>query len=168
MRGLPADDDGFEWSLRVARRTCASLFGLLVFFWVAALAVQRGPGVAHEEPPIVALLVAIAVSVVTAAPYLRERIARVAIGEHLAREAAFRNARPVYATFATATTTGVLVAQTPALCGFIATTLTHSLLPLALGSAVTGAAWAALWPRRRLWERWTWQAKLRRDDPQSA
>lgn len=169
MKALPDDDDGYEWSLRMAWRSCLAILGLLAFFWIAAAAMQFVPGAQHEEPLIVALLVAIALSVVTAAPYVRERIARVGIGEYLERDRAFRQPRPVYATFATATVTAVLVAQTPALCGFIATALTRSIVPLLIGSVVTGAAWVALWPRRRLWDRWTWQAKLRRGDgPDSA
>lgn len=167
MRELPADDDGFEWSLRVARRACLALFGLLVFFWVATLALQLMPGVPQEQPLIVGIFVALAVSIVTAAPFLRERIAQIGIAEHLGHEREFRRPRAVYATFATATATGVLIAQAPALFGFIATALTRSLIPIAIGTVVTGAVWAALWPRRLLWERWTWQAKLRRDDTET-
>lgn len=165
MRDLPVDDDGFEWSLRLARRACLALFGLMAFFWVATIALQLLPGTPKEQPLLVAILVAVAVSVVTAAPFVRERIARVGIGEHRARERAFRRPRAAYATFATATATGVLVAQAPALAGFIASALTRSVVPLAVGTLVTGAVWVALWPRRALWERWTWQAGLRRDDP---
>jgi hypothetical protein len=164
MRELPADDDGYEWSLRTAKRSCLALFGLLVFFWLAVAALQFAPGTPHEEPLLVAVLVAVALSVVTGAPYVRERIARVGITEHLSRERSLRRPRAVYATFATACATGVLVAQAPALCGFIATALTRSLVPLAAGTVVTGVAWAALWPRRGLWDRWTWQARLRRDE----
>lgn len=168
MRELPADDDGFEWSLRLARRACLALFGLLVFFWAATVALQLVPGVPQEQPLIVGVFVALAVSIVTAAPFLRERIAQIGIGEHLARDREFRRPKVLYATFATATAIGVLVAQAPALFGFIATALTRSLIPVAIGTVVTGAVWAALWPRRRLWERWTWQARLRRDDPEAA
>lgn len=168
MKGLPADDDGFEWSLRTARRACLALFGLLAFFWAATIALHFTPGTPQEQPLVVGIFVALGVSIVTAAPFLRERIAQIGIGEHLARERSFRRPRAVYATFATATATGVLIAQAPALLGFIATALTRSAVPLLIGTAVTGTAWAALWPRRLLWERWTWQARLRRDDPQSA
>jgi hypothetical protein len=168
MKDLPADDDGYEWSLRLAKRACFALAGLVVFFWLAAIGllfVRRAP---FSDSPAVALLiavlVAVAVSVVTGAGFIRERIARVGIGEHLARDRSIRRPRSVYATFATATTTGVLLAHVPALCGFIVTALMGSLIPLAAGTAATGFAWARLWPRRILWDRWTWQAKLRRDD----
>lgn len=167
MREVPVDDDGFEWSLRLAKRACLALFGLMVFFWVATLALQLVPGTPREQPLLVGVLVAVALSVVTAAPFVRERIAHVGIGQYLSRERAFRRPRAAYATFATATATSVLVAQAPALAGFIATALTRSLVPLAGGTLVTGVVWAALWPRRRLWERWTWQARLRRDDPEA-
>ena len=165
VKGIPEDDDGYEWSLRSAKRSCLALVGLLAFFWVAAGALQLAPGTPHEEPLVVAVLVAVALSVVTGAPYIRERIAQVGIGEQLAgRARGIRRPRAAYATFATAAATGVMVAQGPALCGFIATAMTRSFIPLVLGTLVTGAAWALLWPRRALWDRWTWQAKLRRDD----
>ena len=164
MKGLPEDDDGYEWSLRSAKRSCKAMLGLLAFFWVAAGVLQLAPGTAHEEPLVVAILVAVALSVVTGAPYVRERIAHVGIGAHLARAHELRRPRAVYATFATAAVTGVMVAQAPALCGFMATAMTRSFIPLVLGTLVTGAAWALLWPRRMLWDRWTWQARLRRDD----
>jgi len=172
MKALPADDDGYEWSLRLSKRSCLALAGLVAFFWLAAVALQSLTSASYKETPVVALvialLVALAVSVVTGASFVRERIARVGIGEYLAREHTFRRPRTVYATFATATTTGVFLAHVPALCGFVSTTLTHSLLPLVIGTAVTGAAWALLWPRRLLWDRWTWQAKVRRDDEASS
>lgn len=168
MTDLPVDDDGFEWSLRLARRSCLALFGLMVFFWVATIALQLMPGTPKQQPLLVGVLVAVAVSVVTAAPFVRERIARVGIEEYRAREWAFRRPRGAYATFATATATGVLVAQAPALAGFIATALTRSVAPLAVGTLVTGAAWAALWPQRALWERWTWQAGLRPGEPDAS
>ena len=168
MKELPADDDGYEWSLRLASRSCLALGGLLAFFWMAGIAlVVLAPGSYKETPAValvIALLVALAVSVVTGAPFIRERIARVGIGEHLARDRGIRRPRATFATFATASTTGVLLGHVPALCGFIITALTRSLIPLAIGTVTTGFAWAALWPRRELWDRWTWQAKLRRDD----
>ena len=164
VKGVPDDDDGYEWSLRAANRSCLALLGLLAFFWIATGVLHLVPGRAHEEPLVVAILVALALSVVTGAPFVRERISRVGIGEHLTRARESRRPRAVYATFATAAATGVLVAQAPALCGFMATAMTRSLIWLVLGTIITGVAWAALWPRRRLWDRWTWQARLRRDD----
>lgn len=167
MKELPADDDGYEWSLRLAKRSCLALAGLLAFFWLAGTAlVMLAPAPYRETPAValvIALLVALAASVATGAPFIRERIARVGIGEHLARERGIRRPRATFATFATASTTGVLLGHVPALCGFIVTAMTRSLIPLAIGTVATGFAWAALWPRRELWDRWTWQAKLRRD-----
>jgi hypothetical protein len=165
VKGIPADDDGYEWSLRTAKRSCLAMVGLLGFFWIAIGVMQFVPGQPHEEPLVVGVLVAVALSVVTDASFIRERIARVGIGAHLERARELRRPRAVYATFATATATGVLVAQAPALCGFIATAMTRSVIPLVLGTVVTGGAWALLWPSRHLWDRWTWQAKLRRDEP---
>jgi len=168
MKELPADDDGYEWSLRLASRSCLALGGLLAFFWMAGIAlVVLAPGPYKETPAValvIALLVALAASVATGAPFIRERIARVGIGEHLARDRGIRRPRATFATFATASTTGVLLGHVPALCGFIITALTRSLIPLAIGTVTTAFAWAALWPRRELWDRWTWQARLRRDD----
>ncbi len=164
VKDLPDDDDGYEWSLRAAKRSCLALLGLLAFFWIATGVLQLVPGRPHEEPLVVGILVAVALSVVTGAPFVRERISHIGIGEHLARAREFRRPRAAFATFATAAATGVLVAQAPALCGFMATAMTRSLIWLELGTVITGIAWAALWPRRYLWDRWTWQAKLRRDD----
>ena len=165
VKETPEDDDGYERSLRSAKRSCLVLAGLLAFFWVATGVLQLVPGRSHEEPLVVAILVAVALSVVTGAPFVRERIARVGIGEQLeGRVRGIRRPLAAYATFATAAATGVMIAQAPALCGFIATAMTRSLHPLLLGTLVTGAAWGMLWPRRSLWDRWTWQARLRRDD----
>jgi len=168
MKDLPADDDGYEWSLRLANRSCLAIGGLVVFFWLAAVALVVFAPAPYRDTPAVALvtalLVAVAASVATGASFIRERIARVGIGQHLERERAIRRPRAVFATFATASTTGVLLGHVPALCGFIITALTRSLIPLAIGTVATGLTWAALWPKRQLWNRWTWQAKLRRDD----
>jgi hypothetical protein len=48
------------------------------------------------------------------------------------------------------------------LFGFIATALTRDPVPLLAGSASSYLVWALMWSRRALWDRWTWQAKLRR------
>jgi MFS family permease len=169
MKGIPADDDGYELTLRLAKQACSALFALLGFFWATALVLQIVPAPPHEEPLLLGVLVAVAVSVVTAAPFIREWMVRRTIGEYLVSKIEDRRPRAVYAMFANATAVGVLVAQGPALCGFVATAMTRStawyltLIPLAIGTAVTAIAWVVLWPRRSLWNRWTWQAKLRRE-----
>jgi MFS family permease len=165
----PANDDGYELTLHSAKRACSALFALLGFFWATALVLQIVPAAPHEQPLLTAVLVAVAVSVVTAAPFIREWMVRRTIGEHLVQRVEDRRPRAVYAMFANATAVGVLTAQGPALCGFVATAMTRSttwyftLIPLAIGTAATAVAWVALWPRRSLWNRWTWQARLRRE-----
>jgi MFS family permease len=169
MKDIPEDDDGYELTLRLAKRACSGLFALLGFFWATALVLQIVPTAPHEQPLLAGVLVAVAVSVVTAAPFIREWMVRRTIGEFLVQKAEDRRPRAVYAMFANATAVGVLVAQAPALCGFVVTAMTRSsawyltLIPLAIGTAVTAVAWVVLWPRRSLWNRWTWQAKLRRE-----
>jgi hypothetical protein len=160
-------DDGYEWSLRMARMVCAGLALLPVLFWLGTLAVMLTPGAAHEEPLIVGLLAALALSILPAAPLVRERTAQVGIGVHLARERGVRRPRAVYAGFATASITAFMIAQAPALLGFLATVLTRSFFPLIVGSAISYVAWAALWPKRGLWARWTWQARLQREDDEA-
>ena len=169
MKGIPEDDDGYELTLRSAKRACSALFALLGFFWATALALQIVPAAPREQPLLAGVLVAVAVSAVTAAPFIREWMVRRTIGEYLVAKPEDRHPRAVYAMFANATAVGVLVAQAPALCGFVVTAMTRStawyltLIPLAIGTAVTAVAWVVLWPRRSLWNRWTWQAKLRRE-----
>jgi len=157
-------DDGFEWSLRMARMVCGGLLLFPVLFLVFTLAVMLTPGTPHEEPLLVGLFATTALTILPAAPFVRERTAQVGIGVHLANERGVRRLRSTYAGFATATITGFMIAQAPALLGFVATVLTRGFVPLAVGSVVSYVAWAALWPSRRLWDRWTWQARLRRDD----
>jgi hypothetical protein len=156
-------DDGFEWSLNLTRLICAGLLLFPVFFLLCALAIMLAQGTPHEEPVLVGVFVALAVSLLPAAPFIRERMAQVGIGIHLEGEKPWLRHRPVYATFATATITAFMVAQAPALLGFIATALTRSFLWLELGSAASYIAWVALWPRRVLWARWTWQSRIGRE-----
>lgn len=158
------DDDGYAWSLRMARFVCGCLLGFPVLFTLFALPIIVFTGHPHEEPVITAVLAVLAVTVVPAAPFVRERIARVGIGAHLAGDKATRRPRSVYAGFATATITGFMVGQAGALFGFVDTALTRTWGPLIVGSALSYAVWWFLWPRRLLWDRWTWQARLRRDD----
>jgi hypothetical protein len=156
-------DDGFQWSLNVARLICALLMLLPVFFLACTAAIIFVRNTPHEEPIITAVLAAIAALVVPIAPYVRENMAQIGIGVHLEGGQPWRKHLPVYSTFATATIASFLIAQAPALCGFIASALTRSFIPLAIGSAVSYVAWAMLWPRRILWARWTWQAKIGRE-----
>jgi hypothetical protein len=157
-------DDGFEWSLRMARMVCALWLLFPVLFAVVSGIVIAVVGRPHEEPIITAVLTLLVVSILPAAPFIRERVASVGISGHLNGDPSARRPRAVYATFATATITSFIVAQAGALFGFIVTVLTRSWYPVLVGSVATYAMWAGLWPRRLLWERWTWQAKLRREE----
>lgn len=156
-------DDGFLWSLRMARMVCAGLLLFPVLFLGAAalldlVAVRRA-----DQPVLAVTLLVVAMALLPAAPFVRERTARVGIDAHLARELAMRRPHAVYATFATATITGAMIAQVPALFGFVATALTGARAPLAVGSALSYAAWLLLWPQRALWSRWSLRAGLEAD-----
>lgn len=157
-------DDGYEWSLRVTRWVCAGWMLFPLLFWLGDWAIMLTPGRPHEEPLIVALLVAGAVIIAPAAPFVRERVARVGVGVHLEGERPWIRHRPVYGTFATGTILSYIIGQVPALFGFVATALTRDYIWLYVGSAVTYAGWALLWPRRLLWARWAWQARIDRAD----
>jgi len=156
-------DDGFRWSLNMARMMCGILALLPLLFWLGAFVVMLVHGRAHEEPLIVAVLAVLALTILPAAPYVREHTAQVGIGGHLKGLLAYKLRRSVYASFATASITAFLIAQAPALFGFIATLLTRSYVPLVVGSAITYVAWALLWPSSSLWSRWAWEAELHRD-----
>lgn len=166
---IPEDDDGYELTLHTAKQACSALFALLIFFWLTAAVLLIVPQPAHEEPLLTGVMVALALSIVTAAPFVREWMVRRTIGENLETPLEKRQPRRVYAMFSNATAVGVLIAQAPALCGFVLSAMVRfepvwlTLLPLAIGTVITCAAWMALWPNRRLWDRWTWQAKLRRE-----
>jgi hypothetical protein len=157
-------DDGYQWSLNITRMVC---FGWLLFpllFLAMNAAVMSTPGPGHEEPLIVALLAAAAVIIVPAAPFVRERLVHVGINIHLEGRPEMRPRRAVYSTFATASITAFTIGQAPALFGFISGVLTKSLVPLAVGSVFSYITWAMLWPREALWAKWTWQARIGRDD----
>jgi hypothetical protein len=157
-------DDGFERSLRRARVICGAICAAPVLLAAASwVALARGR-VPHEEPLIVAVLVILVVLLVAAAPVVREEIARKGIAEALGRAPDARSPQTVYPTFTTAVVAAFVVLVMPVLFGFISTVLTVSVVPLSAGAVVSCGGWALLWPRRVLWERWTWQAKLRRGD----
>lgn len=157
-------DDGYLWSLRMARFACACLLAFPVLFALFSWAIIAVVHEAHEEPVLTAALAVLALTVLPAAPFVRERIARVGISAHLSGERALRRPRSVYAGFATASITGFMVAQVAALFGFIVTALTRQVAPLVIGSALSYGVWVLMWPRKVLWDRWTWQARLRRDE----
>jgi hypothetical protein len=161
-------DDGYQWSLNVTRMVCAGWLAFPLLFALGDWAIMLTPGRAHEEPLIVALLAMLALCIVPAAPFVRERMVRVGIGVHLAGDRKWLQRRPVYSTFATATITSFIVAQAPALFGFIATALTREPVMLIVGSLFSYATWAVLWPRDGLWIKWTWQAKIGREDEAEA
>lgn len=156
-------DDGYLWSLNMARMVCAGLLLFPVLFWLAYLAIMLTPGHASRQPLLVGIFAVLAVAIVAAAPYVRENTAQVGIGVHLSQERSLHRPRAVYAGFATASIAGFLIAQAPALFGFLATALTRTTAPLIVGSAASYVAWAWLWPRHALWERWTQQARVRAD-----
>jgi hypothetical protein len=153
-------DDGFEWSLNMARAICLLLMGFPAFFFACMIAILMMPGVPRDQPALIVLFALLAFVITPASPYVRERVARAGIAVHLDDPRSHRRILPVYSTFAAATIAGFLVAQTPALFGFIASAFTRDLAPLAVGSLGSYFAWAVLWPRRSLWARWTLQAKI--------
>jgi len=157
-------DDGFESSLRRTRVICAAICAGLLPMTVASLFALAGDRVPHEEPVIVAAFVILAVLIVAAAPLVREELGRKGIAAALGRAAGARSPQTAYHAFTTAVVVTFALLEVPALFGFIATVLTVSFVPLAVGAVVGCVGWALLWPRRELWERWTWQAKLRRAD----
>lgn len=158
---VPDDDDGYVWSLRFTRRVCAALLLFPLLLGGLSVPILMLDGAPRERPLLVAVLVALGVVIVTAAPFVRTRMARIGIAAHLEGDPARRRPRAVYATFGTAAIAGFFVASFPALFGFLATALTKSFIPLIVGSVPTYAVWAGLWPSRRLWDRWAWEARLR-------
>jgi hypothetical protein len=157
-------DDGYQWSLNVTRMVCTGWLLFPLLFLAMNVAVMSRPGEGHEEPLIVALFAALAVIIVPAAPFVRERLVRVGIDIHLEGRPEMRRHRAVYSTFATASITAFLIGQAPALFGFISGVLTKSLVPLAVGSVFSYLTWWMLWPREALWVKWAWQAKIGRED----
>lgn len=158
-----AGDDGFQWSLNVTRMICAGFLLFPLFFLGCVAAILMLPGTQRPQPFLAAILGALAMGIVLLAPSLRERMAQAGIAVHLSGGQPWRVKLPVYSTFATATIAAFLVAQAPALFGFIVSALTRSLLPLGAGAIVSYASWATLWPTRLQWARWAWQAKIDRD-----
>ena len=152
---LVPGDDGFEWSLQMARLICGLFMCFPLFFFALAIAIILKPGPPHDMPLLLVVLAALAIAITPTAPYVRERIARAGISVHRDSAQAWRRILPVYSTFAAATIAGFLVAQAPALFGFVASALTRNLVPLAVGSAASFVAWGIMWPRRALWSRWT-------------
>jgi hypothetical protein len=148
----------------MARMACGGLLLFPLLFAAGAFAVMLTGVRSSGQPLLVGVLSAIALAIVPAAPTVRDRIARVGIAAHLDGEYALRRPRSVYAGFATATITGFMIAQAPALFGFVGTVLTRMWAPLLAGSAVSYVVWLWLWPRRRLWRRWSRQAELRVGD----
>lgn len=161
-------DDGFEWSLRMARLICGLLMGFPFFFLACLGAILLLNDHPHYQPVLIGVLAALAVAITPAAPYVRERIAQAGIAVHIDNPQPWRRILPVYSTFAAATIAGFLVAQAPALLGFIASALTRDLTPLAIGSAASFVAWTIMWPSRTLWSRWTFFAGIGRDAPHVA
>jgi hypothetical protein len=145
----------------MARMACGGLLLFPPLFAVGALAVMLTVSRPSAEPLLVVVLAVVALAILPAAPIVRDRVARVGIAAHLAGEEGLRRPRSVYAGFATATITGFMIAQAPALFGFIGTVLMRMWTPLVVGSVLSYAVWLWLWPRRRAWVRWSRQAEIR-------
>jgi hypothetical protein len=161
----PHVDDGFQSALRSARLTCGVLLlSPPVFAAISALSIARG-GVPHEEPIIVAMLAIVGLTVMCSPGLAREELVRKAIGRYLAAPGGVGGPEAVYRSFVGAAIAAYAIAGTGVLFGFAASVFTNTWTPLAVGSVASYAMWAALWPRRGVWRRWTWQAKLRRDEP---
>jgi hypothetical protein len=153
-------DDGYRWSLNVARTVCSGIMLFPAFFLLCMLAILAVSRHSVDGLALSIVFAVLAIVVLPAAPLVRERLAQVGIKIHLEGERPWHGHRPVYATFASGTIASFMIAQAPALFGFIVSALTRDLLPLAIGSAASYVAWAILWPRRSLWARWAWQAKI--------
>jgi hypothetical protein len=144
----------------MARAICALLMGFPVFFFACTAAILMLPGAPRDEPVLVGVFAILALVLTPAAPIVRERIARAGIVVAIDNDKPWRVHRPVYSTFAAATIASFLVAQAPALFGFMASALTRDLTPLSVGSACSYLVWLILWPQRRRWSRWTLQAMI--------
>lgn len=153
-------DDGYRWSLNVARMVCAGILLFPLFFLLCMLAILAVSRHAFDGLALTVAFAVLAIVILPAAPLVRERLAQVGIKIHLEGERPWHGHRPVYATFASGTIAAFMIAQAPALFGFIVSALTRDLLPLEIGSAASYATWVALWPRKSLWARWAWQAKI--------
>jgi hypothetical protein len=159
-------DDGYRWSLNVARTVCAGITLFPVLFLACMLAILAVSRHALDGLVLTVAFAVLAIVILPAAPLVRERLAQVGIKMHLEGQRPLHGHRPVYATFASGTIAAFMIAQAPALFGFIVSALTHDLRPLGVGSAASYATWAVLWPRKSLWARWSWQAKI--DSPGEA
>ena len=137
-------DDGYRWSLNVTRMICTGWLLFPLLFLAMNVAILLTPGREHEEPLLVAVLAMLALIIVPAAPFVREKLVQVGIGTHLEGRPELRHHRAVYSTFATASITAYIIGQVPALFGFVASALTRSLVPLAVGSVISYGAWAML------------------------
>jgi hypothetical protein len=164
----PPIDDGFEHSLRRARAACmAMLFAPPLLTAIVVGSISRG-GSPHEEPIIVAALALVGLTVMCSPGLVREELARKAIGRRLAADSGSSDGpESVYRAFAAAQIAAYGIAGTGTLFGFVSSMLTLSWIPMAIGSVLSYAMWAAIWPRAGVWRRWTWQAKLRRAEPAS-
>ena len=114
------------------------------------------------------MLAAIAVVVLPAGPLLRDRIVQLGIGERLRGNPAYRNPSALYSVLGAACIAGYIVTGIVSLLGFVASVLVRSVLPLAVASLGSYAAWAFSWPRRGQWLHWAWLAKVGREDELTA
>ncbi|MDO8964264.1 MAG: hypothetical protein Q7W30_07230 [Coriobacteriia bacterium] len=164
---------GFEESLRQARLLCASTSAIVpMLAAVTFVILSEPPATAPAEPAAeLALFTFVTLFALIGGPYIREWLVRRVVGAHLAgadvgspdtMPAGLSRESRVYTAFVTGALVGYGIGEVGALLGFVGTIMAGSPAPLAIGSAFTIVYWAFMWPRRNLWERWTWQAKLRR------
>jgi hypothetical protein len=162
-------DDGFRRSLSVTRAVCGAGLLLPPVLSLCALAILGAPGAPpHEEPILAAALAVLALLLGPVAPFVREGMARAGIGAHLEGGRDTGDRLPVYATFTRASLAAYGIALLPSVFGFIVAVFMRSAVPLGVGAVLTYVGCLAFWPRRLVWTRWRWQAKIGREDEVTA
>jgi hypothetical protein len=175
-------DDGAARSLSIARWVCGAALLLPAALVGVSLTLLAAPGASpHEEPILSAALAVIALLMAPVAPFARDGVARRGIGEHLREaEAGGLGAEaggpsavgapgatrrlPIYASFIRAALAAFAIALLPAVFGFIVTVTTRSTIAIGIGTVVSYAACLGMWPRKMLWTKWLWQARIGRSD----
>jgi hypothetical protein len=167
-------DEGAQRSLSIARWVCGAALTLPVVLVGISVSLLAAPGAPpHEEPVLAAALAVIALLMAPLAPFARDGIARRGIGAHLrgsvtgGGDAARRPAGgrlPIYGSFVRAALAAFAIALLPALFGFVVTVMTRSMIAIGIGTIVTYGACLGMWPRKLLWTKWRWQARIGRTD----
>lgn len=166
-------DDGAVRSLSIARWVCGVAVLLPAALVGVSTAILAVPGASpHEEPVLTAALAVIALLMAPVAPFARDGLARRGVAAHLrdAGRGGGPDARPnggrlpIYASFVRAALAAFAIALLPAVFGFIVTVTTRSVIGIGIGAVVTYGACLAMWPRKLLWNKWRWQARIGRAD----